>query len=518
MKKKNLILFCLGLIFLVSACKETQYRWQYSSAENTREKQQELEGVSIIKAHLRNGEVLLFPGDWSVDTLYKAVIGYAHHFDHNRTLIESRDFTLPIDSVVLFELNGEIEAISGNSLLAPLAIVNTALSIFCITNPKACFGSCPTFYLEQDEGLFSSRAEGFSNAICPSLEYGDVDDLKAVNVKDSVFSLLMKNEAYETHLLRSIELWAVPKKSDESIYQSRDGDFYSCQNLVKPLNSELLSEADYQEYFSAADANNLASKEELILDFGLQEALQDKALVLDFRQSLMTTYFIYSAMAYMGDEVADIFAKMERLGDLYETMDKGLKSELGELEVYLWNELKKDWEFQGAFYETGPIAINRQILDLADLNNAYVKVKLRMNRGLWRIDRAALTTIKAKVEPELFKPQSLIKNGSRSKADLVKLNGEESQLISFPGDVFQFNFELNPDNEYALFLYAKGYYWEWMRDEWKGEKNLLKLRQMFKNPARYLRREAAAYKEYEKSMEDVFWSSQVPAKSVSTQP
>ena len=507
----------LALVLIVANCKEVDYTWQYHRVDEAENQRDSISDPTILKAHLRNGEVYYFPNNWLVDTQRIAVQGYAYRYDANRDLLGKGEELLPLDSVVLFEVNKELDLTDGNSMLAPFTIINASISLVCLANPKACFGSCPTFYLPEDEGLFSCRAEGFSNAICPSLEYGDIDDLKVPHFRDSVFSLLMKNEAHETHVLREIELYALPIKEGEKVYQSRDNSFYATRNLF--LAQEVpFQAADQEEYFSKSDPDNLASQEEVILNFKLDQDSANLGLVLDFRQSLMTTYFIYNAISYMGDEVGEIFSDLEQRGDLYETMDKGLKSELGELEVYLWNEAQEEWIFKGAFYETGPIAINRQILDLEHSDNNELRIKLKMNRGLWRIDRAAITHIQRKLKPEVYKVDRITRNGRSSTKDLRDLQSSEAPLVSMPGDRFQLDFHLAANQDYALFLYAKGYYLEWMRDAWLADKDLWKLRQMFKNPGTYLKNEAAAYKLYEENMEEVFWSSQVPAKPLSLKP
>lgn len=517
--KNYVLLWGLGLLILsASACKELEYKWHYRDVQDAVHKTQDIPTESILKAHLKNGEVYFFPGAWWVDTNSRSVQGMAYHYDANRDFLDSAERSLPIASVSLFEVNKELNISSGHQMLAPLTVVNIGLSFVCLANPKACFGSCPTFYSLEDQGLFSARAEGFSNAICPSLEYADIDDLKISEYSDSLFTLVMKNEAQETHVLRSVQLLALAQNEGERIYQSRKGDFYATKGLWLPRNNELLAAADGQEYFSDADAENLASKEELILEFDIDASQEDLGLVLDFRQTLMTTYFIYSALSYMGDEVADIIAKFENSGDLYETMDQGLKSELGELEVYLWNEIAQRWDLQGSFYETGPIAINRQILDLAHPPKGPLKLKLVMNRGLWRIDRAAICSIQRKLEPQALKPIAVRKAGIESAQAKDELNDPQLQLVSMPGDYFELDFILDPNQEYALFLKAEGYYLEWMRKEWLADKDLWKLRQMFKQPSLYLKREAEAYKVYEQNMEEVFWSSQVPAEPLTLKP
>ena len=114
-------------------------------------------------------------------------------------------------------------------------------------------------------------------------------------------------------------------------------------------------------------------------------------------------------------------------------------------------------------------------------------------------------------------PKQVKKNGSNHLFAQQQLVAAEKHLISMPGDYFELEYQLPEANQkYALHLYSKGYYMEWMRKEWLAEKNHLKLNQMINHPARYLKREAEAYKEYEKVMESVFWSSQIQSKKVST--
>jgi hypothetical protein len=124
-----------------------------------------------------------------------------------------------MDSVLVYEMNKDLDLPNGAMALAPLAIINVAVGIACLANPKTCFGSCPTFYTE-DGTVFNAKAEGFSNAIAPSLEYGDVDDLNT-STRAENFKLIMKNEAQETHCLKAVELWALPINKVENTLMTR---------------------------------------------------------------------------------------------------------------------------------------------------------------------------------------------------------------------------------------------------------------------------------------------------------
>jgi hypothetical protein len=273
---------------------------------------------------------------------------------------------------------------------------------------------------------------------------------------------------------------------------------------------------DKHERFSFSDANNLSSKEEIFLTFDHVYNAEDLGLILNFRQTLMTTYLFYSAMGYMGDNVGDIFAILETDQEMRNKFDATTK-ELGQIDIYSWNEQINGWEIENRIYETGPIAINKQFIPLKNLSfDSTVKLKLVLNKGLWRIDYVALTNIKEKVKPIEIAPGSILNKGKPDNTALSEITDPGKHLISMPGSEYKFNFTLpNPDTDYELFLYSKGYYLEWMREHWIKDKDLLKLKQMVDNPKKYLRDEAKSYKQYESVMEQVFWNSKIDTKTFS---
>jgi hypothetical protein len=229
----------------------------------------------------------------------------------------------------------------------------------------------------------------------------------------------------------------------------------------------------------------------------------------------MTTYLIYSAFGYMGDEIGDIMAKMERTDETKEKVKNGIKKELGKIDVYTWNDRKSTWEFRHGFYEVGPIAINRQLIPLQNLSSgSEVKLKLVLNKGYWRLDYAGLTRIKEKVEPVQISPVAVLNKGIPDKQALGDILHPDRYLISMPGSEYRFSFMLPEQNtDYELFLYSKGYYLEWMREHWLKDKDLLKLWQMVNLPKKYLREEAKNYKQYETTMEQQFWESKIDTKT-----
>jgi len=530
MKAKKLI-FCIGTliigIVLIQACKSYYFRSNYQDANKLLHDTKNIRTKPFLKAHLKNGDVCILEGTWQVDTVQNIVSGKGLRYDFNRTQTYAGNMSMPINSVAIFETNNKIVNPEAGRVtaLSILAGVDATIGLICITTPKACFGSCPTFYMNENDDFHYADAEGFSNAISPSLEYSDIDALNNKPISDKVFSITMKNEALETHCVNEVKLLVYPRKKGERIYQSRANDFYLCENTYPISNSKadegditaLLQNEDRQERFSLADENNLSSKEEVYVNFDHVKNHTDLGLIVDFRQTLMTTYFIYSAIGYMGDEVGDIFAKIETNNETKDKLEGGIKRELGNIDIYLWDEQRNNWELQDGIYETGPIAINKQILPLKTrVSGSTVKVKLVMNKGLWRMDYLSLTNIKQKVDPIEISPVSILNKGIIDNPALAAINKPDRYLISMPGSEYKFNFDLpKQSNDYELFLYSKGYYIEWMREHWIKDKDLLKLRQMIENPKKYLSIEAKDYKRYETTMEQEFWNSKIDTKTFS---
>ena len=518
--KHFLLLF---LATLLVACNSKTGRMNYQS-------HQELMGKTdpkvppYLKAHAKDGSLCILSNVWKIDTTQQYLVGEGEKYDAKRNLLQKGKLQILLDSVAIFETNQKIN--KENWRVATLSILtglDVALGIFCLSNPKACFGSCPTFYLyENEENVHYANAEGFSTAISPSMEQFDLDALNNDRILNHHFAITMKNEALETHCVNAVNLYAYPRKEGEKVYHNRNDQFYLCKNIY-PIHeafgpegdiSSLLRKRDQVERRSVADSANMSAKEILYLNFDSVHETKNLGLVLNFRQTLMTTYLIYNALAYMGDRVGDIFAKVEN-EHLDNQLENGIKKELGDIEVQLWDDLHQKWVHQGSWYETGPIAYNQQILKLNNESGSH-KVKLRfiLNKGLWKLDYAALTNIQSQVEPMVIVPTKVMNRGLVDTAALEAIKDHKKYVVSMPGDVYQFQYELPTQHEdYELFLYSKGYYLEWMRAHWLKEKNLWKLNQLINHPKKYLQSEAKNYKQYEGFMEAEFWNSKINAKN-----
>ena len=530
MKYKKSLLYIISslalLIIVINSCSTYLFRENYISTNALIHKTSKSDTKLYLKIHLKNGDVCILTDTWVIDSTKNTVSGNGTRFNFNRYALYDGKISVPIDSVAIFETNKKLNNPESARVatLAVLASVDVIVGLICLTNPKACFGSCPTFYINEKDNFHYADAEGFTNAISPSMEYGDIDALNNKTIKDNLFSITMKNEALETHCVNDVKLLAYPRNKNERVFHTPDDKFYLCQNIytldkAKATEGEvtsLLKNDDKQERFSLADADNLNTKEEILFNFNNVNNTSDLGLIINFRQTLLTTYLFYSAMGYMGDNVGDIFAKLETDKDIRADFNSTTKV-LGNIEVYVFNDLKKNWIKTGEISETGPIAINKQFLPLnytpSDKN---IKMKIVLNKGLWRIDYLALTNIKKNVKPLEISPNSILNKGKIDNNALTLINDPAKYLVSMPGSEYKFNFILPEKNQdYELFLFSKGYYLEWMRQHWLKDKDIDKLKQMVYKPEAYLKSVTKDYKLYETKMEEDFWNSKIDTKTYS---
>src|SRR5207247_6827969 len=103
-------------------------------------------------------------------------MGSGELLDPNRDGIRAGAVAAPLDSVALFETNVEVNELP--PVISALAIVFgvtlAIIAIGCALDPKACFGSCPTFYVTE-AGRPALVAEGFSSSVAPSLAATGID-------------------------------------------------------------------------------------------------------------------------------------------------------------------------------------------------------------------------------------------------------------------------------------------------------------------------------------------------------
>ena len=463
-----------------------------------------------LKVHALDGSVYLL-SQWSVDSTSKTVSGFGRLMDANRAIVGSeQSFTVPIDSVSLFETNvtRTHPAVTAMAIVTGISVVVTAL---CLSDPKACFGSCPTFYA-WDGDKFALQAEGFSASVLPALEATDIDALYHARPPTREFEVRMKNEALETHVVRSVDLLAAPRPEHGRVFHTVGGEFWQARNLLAPTTARApegdclaaLRDLDGNERFSRADSVNLARREFLDLTFPAPEC-EHAGIVIGTRQTLLTTFLLYQELAWMGGSAGNILSALNRSNP--RARANRIRQALGGIEVLIRDRAGR-WTRAGEITETGPLATDVFVVPIAFPRADSVHVRLRMTRGHWRLDYVALAELTERVAPLRLRPDAVLRGDLRDDEARAQLLDPERVLTTIRGDEYRLLYRLPEDFErYELFLEARGYYLEWMRTEWLAEEDPSRAIGMFLNPARALRELAPKFARGETEREAVFWGS-----------
>jgi hypothetical protein len=546
-KRSFLVLLLLGGLLLLSGCS-----FEVVRRLRPPERVLEVDRASFLKVHLRNGELAVLD-DWTVETPMGSVSRHTTRrpaalaspfaridptvarlsgrgvlYSAARDEVARGGLAFPMDSVVLLESDHDVGSMHPvlKALLIVIGVAVAAVAITCAIDPKACFGSCPTFYVD-DGHEPSLQAEGFSSSVTPALEATDVDALYRAHPQGRDVRVTMRNEALETHVVRFVRLLAAPREPGERVLATRSGVLWRARDLRGPVTAvaaegnvePALRQFDGAERFSLADSTDLAAHETLELTFD-PSGSGSHGVMIAARQTLVTTFLFYQTLAHMGRAAGSWIAELERRSDSGQSADFPVGRLLGGIEVQV-RDARGRWTTVGTAGETGPLATDVQLVPLPAGTDAH-RIRLRMARGLWRIDQVALAALDGPVQPLRLDPTEVTRDGVSDDQALAALRGPnvsptgsdagsgepDDALVTIRGDRYELRFRLPEDaNHYELFLESRGYYLEWMRKEWQPDESFSLAARTFRDPAASLRALAPEYKRREASMEALFWGS-----------
>ncbi len=512
-KIQFIILFCIYISF---GCTTTRIQREVAAVTEAQELNQ---NANYLKVHMLDGKLYVLY-NWNVNDNENTVSGLGSLYNANRNLtamvqLETDKFIIPLSEVALFETNKVSIAGSSGSMSAMtiVTVPSVLLGVICLSDPKACFGSCPTFYASDGDTMVL-QAEGFSSSIARVFEEKDIDMLYRARPKGDIFEISIKNEALETHVVRYADLLVIPRPENGRVFATPEGEFYQVSEIISPSDCkasegtclEAVSLFDNKERFSFTDSANLAQREIIELSFDSIPA-GDLGLVVGSRQTLLTTYLFYQSLAYMGNSTSYWLAKLESGSKAVYNYALKLWKLLGGIEILIQDNRGK-WVKAGKLDEMGPIASDVQLVKFPKLKNEKLNVRLKLTKGLWRVNYVALVKLDKAIEPYRLQPYLVLHGNNIDTIAQKQLLDPALTLVTFPRDSYTLTYCLPDANtNYEFFIESKGYYYEWMRKEWLVEENLKRTIMMFVRPSFYLKALASEFKKREHDMEQTFWRS-----------
>jgi len=471
---------------------------------------------SPLKVHLKSGGLLVLDS-WTADPGRGRLSGTGQEYTLARAKEgESRRHDVALADVALLETDVPQSVTSvGLGFMAFTTVVLGALTGYCTISPKSCFGSCPTFYVLSPDGTEPDRpqAEGFSESIARVLEARDLDALLVERPGGAKVTVVMRNEALETHAVRRVRLLAAPHPPGGRVLAGTDDRLHAARALLPPAECRApegdcratLGALDGADRASPADERDLATRE--VVELRFPPAPGPAGIAIAARQTLLSTFLFYQTMAHVGRGAGEFLAAVERGGPEAGRRALGMARVLGGIDVEV-AEGDGPWRTIGSFDEAGPIAGDLRVLPFEAEGLGPLRVRLRLAKGHWRLDAVALARLGPAVAPVRLEPVAVERDGHRDDAARKSLVRGEGHLVTQPGDAYRLSFRLPPgDGPFDLFLESEGFYYEWMRAEWLAEENPLLAAVALADPAGALRQMAPAYKAREATLEQAFWAS-----------
>jgi hypothetical protein len=182
---------------------------------------------------MRSGELYTL-SRWTASADGPRVEGTGRRYSLTRVPGATGRVSIPVAEVALFETSRpESVGTGGIAALVVMTTISGVLTGICLADPKACFGSCPTFYLEGADPEGRPAAEGFSSSVARALEARDVDAIGLAR-GGRRYAITMRNEAFETHAVRRVRLLVAEPAEGARVVAGPNGRFHAIAEAAPP--------------------------------------------------------------------------------------------------------------------------------------------------------------------------------------------------------------------------------------------------------------------------------------------
>lgn len=503
---------CVVLLAVLAACSHTE--WQ-AELRGPQDRAPLDTSAPFLKVHMADGGLYVL-SDWHVLDAPRTVSGVGVRYDARRRVLGEGVQAIALDGVALLETNRPRSVMNaGAAVLGVVTALSLVVNVACAISPKSCYGSCPTFYADDGAGL-ALQAEGFSGAFAAAFEETDVDALRTARSVNGHVSIVMRDEAAETHVVRSVRLLAVPRREGRRIVRA-GGSYFAAKTPLAPLRCEApgrdctadVAAGDGREDAPTADPRDLAAPETLALSFG--PSTGRRGLIVSARNSLVGTFVFYQVLAWLGRDAGSLLANLDPDAAASDPVAQALRvgRELAKLRVEV-RAPGGEWLAAGSYEELGPIARDRQVVPLPEgLPDGPLEVRLASTRGFWKIDELTLAELEPVGAPTALEPARVLRHGVEDADALARLRDPARQLFTFPGDAYTLEYDLPSGADDELFLESRGYYVEWLREQWLAEESPVEAARFLLDPRAALERLAPAYARIAPLVEEQFARSRI---------
>ena len=440
------------------------------------------------KIQTYDDDIYIFPKGFTLQ--HDSIKGLAQlfNFENSDGIYSNR--TIPLENVAT--INCYEETTSGGRHFASFLLGLTgpplaALSLYCASCPKCCFGSCPTIYTKESD-KYELETELFSECISRQLEANDIDILIQKLDSDGNVEIMITNEALETHYINKFDLIIMNHPIGSKLFPTFNDSLILVNSTVKPskvYNSKgedvtgLIEDDDYK-YYRTGTENINDFKNGILFDWidinsNIPDELNKVKVVIKYRNTLLSTILLYDVvLASQGIGALEWTDKMNNDAD-YAAGFKMIYDNFSGIAVQ--SKENNTWQNFGLLKDAGPITWRYAAVEVPVNKDGSLNIRLKFVQDNMMIDYIAIDT--SGTFNNNFKIDSPLSFEIRDESNEIKNEVNEfikkddnKYLITNPGDNYtlKYKFLKRYNTEQTLVIFSSGYYNEWIRGEWIREK------------------------------------------------
>lgn len=439
------------------------------------------------RAYLLDGSIVIFEDGFKVlnDTVY----GLGKRYWINQSEINNSNKIIPLDSIGTMTVFQDVTPESRNVANVSTTIFGAVLvpiSIYCVSCPKCCFGSCPTVYTI-DDNTYSFETELFSYSVSSLMEDKDLDVLNKKIPENGEYIIRITNEALEIHYINQLSLVVTKHPLNTNVYPTPEGNIVSIRNPIPPdeaYNSEnkIITDkiriADDVYYRSdTALVNKL--KEGPFFDWidiktKAPQNVQSAKMLIRYRNTLLSTLLFYDVV--LGSQGIKALEWNERMNSdlIYANQFKTIYKAFSGISINSFNGEK--WIKNSMLYDAGPLNWKYCVQEIP-VYNGEINIRLKFVPDNFMIDYIAFDfeQINADIQSLEIYPYEILDNDGNPRGEVIELlrNDDDNYLITNPGESYRLHYNIEKSNEceQTVFIDSKGYYTEWIRGSWLKNNN-----------------------------------------------
>jgi hypothetical protein len=291
--------------------------------------------------------------------------------------------------------------------------------------------SCPLIYTLGSSG-YKLESETFAGAVFKGIERTSYDVLRHLKPMDGTYKIKLVNARQETEYVNELKLIVADHSPDVSVIPDFWGNIHTISKLNKALSifdkngndvTRVLNKEDGQYWESNLKAVDVLKDKDLIdnvtAEFLKPKDVKTVKIILSGLNTGLAYFALEKIFEFQGDKRIDWYNRLDS-DPAERSKFVGWLMREGMLHFEIWTG--KKWDERGFMPDVGPGVEKTQItiMNIADIKDDTLKVRVSFRTGLWRLDKiAADYSVDQPVEIQEVSAISAINENSIDVSNLI---------------------------------------------------------------------------------------------------